>query len=198
MNPAHEQRPPTRLRRAASKRGFTLVETMVATVLLVMIFLAILQVLVGSYRVAAKARYNDHARYIIKSFADQFLTQQSTDTAGSTLPLFTPTSQTGLGLTWTATAPNGTQTTYPIASPYNNGVPIASGLQVPLSDSSTGEAPIWASVSFAVSYLDQNGNPTLTPNTTAAGSLLVGIFTVTYPYSGRTISQSISAVRATP
>ena len=63
-------------RRAASPEGFTLVEVMVATILLSMIILGILQVLIGSYRVAAKARYNDHARYIIKSFADQFLTQQ--------------------------------------------------------------------------------------------------------------------------
>src|SRR5271170_5673612 len=80
LNPAPRQSPQPGQRRAASGRGFTLVETMVATVLLSMMILGILQVLIGSYRLAAKARYNDHARYIIKSFADQFLTEQSTYT----------------------------------------------------------------------------------------------------------------------
>src|SRR6202453_509844 len=79
----------TGLSRDSSGSGFTLVEVMVATVLLSMIILGILAVLIGSYRVAAKARYNDHARYVVKSFADQFLTQQSSDTNGTILPLFT-------------------------------------------------------------------------------------------------------------
>ena len=63
-NIAPTQSPHTGPRRAASGPGFTLVETMVATVLLSMMILGILQVLVGSYRLSAKARYNDHARYI--------------------------------------------------------------------------------------------------------------------------------------
>src|SRR5271154_6761838 len=108
-NIAPTQSPHTGPRRAASGPGFTLVETMVATVLLSMMILGILQVLVGSYRLSAKARYNDHARYIIKSFADQFLTEKSTDSTGATLPFFNPTSSTGVGLNWTQTLPNGTQ-----------------------------------------------------------------------------------------
>src|SRR5271157_3575139 len=88
-------------RRGSSRLGFTLVETMIATVLLSMIILSILAVLIGSYRVAAKARYNDHARYVVKSLADQFLTQQTTDGFGNTLALFQDTTPTGTGLTWT-------------------------------------------------------------------------------------------------
>src|SRR5580692_10747370 len=108
MNSAPEKGPVPGLRRGAFRRGFTLVEVMVATVLLSMIILGILQVLIGSYRVAAKARYNDHARYIVKSMADQFLTQQPFDNNGATLTLFQPTVDSGgnliplgTGLTWT-------------------------------------------------------------------------------------------------
>lgn len=183
-------------RRAASQRGFTLVETMVATVLLSMMILGILQVLVGSYRLSAKARYNDHARYIIKSFADQFLTQQTTyppgsPLAGSTLQLFVPTSSTGVGLSWIVTAPDGTQTPY-------SGTTMPTGLQVPLSDATTGEVPIMATVSYQVWNIDPSTGQPSTQITEAAGALLRGDFTVSFPMNGRTISQTISVLRATP
>jgi prepilin-type N-terminal cleavage/methylation domain-containing protein len=96
------------VRRAARKNGFTLVEVMVATTLLTMVGLGILSVLVGAYRVAAKARYRDQARYVIKSFADQFLTQQPADLSGNTYTLFQVTTDSngnsapvGTGITWT-------------------------------------------------------------------------------------------------
>jgi prepilin-type N-terminal cleavage/methylation domain-containing protein len=190
-NSAHTQGPHTAPRRAASARGFTLVETMVATVLLSMMILGILQVLVGSYRLSAKARYNDHARYIIKSFADQFLTEKSTDTTGATLPFYAPTSATGVGLSWMQTLPDGTQT--PI-----QGSALPTGLQVPLSDTTTGEVPIVGTVSYQVWTLDPATGLPAAPQSTAAGSLLRADFTVTYPMGGRTISQTISVVRATP
>jgi type II secretory pathway pseudopilin PulG len=183
-------------RRAARAGGFTLVETMVATVLLSMMILGILQVLIGSYRLSAKARYNDHARYIIKSFADQFLTEQTTYTTGAlqgaTIPFFTPTSSTGTNLSWVQTLPNGTQ------------VPItgsASGLQVPLSDSTTGEAPVMATVTYQVWNIDPStGEPTSggVQINNAAGALLRADFTVTFQMNGRTIPQTISVIRATP
>ena len=89
---SEEVKPARRVgRRKSAGGGFTLVEVMVATVLLSMIILGILAVLIGSYRVAAKARYADQARYVIKSFADQFLTQQPLDSNGNTLTLFQPT-----------------------------------------------------------------------------------------------------------
>jgi Tfp pilus assembly protein PilV len=178
-------------RRAARAGGFTLVETMVATVLLSMMILGILQVLIGSYRLSAKARYNDHARYIIKSFADQFLTEKSTDNSGTTLPFFNPTSSTGVGLSWTVTSPSGAQTTV-------TGTTMPTGLQVPLSDSTTGEVPVVATVSYQVWTLDPLTGLPAAPTTQAAGALLRADFTVTFPMSGRTLSQTISVIRATP
>lgn len=183
-------------RARAYAAGFTLVEVMISTVLLSMIILGILAVLIGSYRVAAKARYNDHARYIAKSFADQFLTQQSVDTSGNTITLFVPTSSTGLGLTWVTTDPTtGAQTTV-------NGT--AEGLPVFLSDASTGEAPLEASVTRQVWNIDPTtGAPITQQVTDAAGSLLRGDFTVTFTYpqnspQGVKLSQTISAIRSIP
>jgi type II secretory pathway pseudopilin PulG len=178
---------------------------MVATVLLSMMILGILQVLVGSYRLSAKARYNDHARYIIKSFADQFLTQQTTyppgsPLAGSVIPFFVPTSQTGVGLTWVSTAPSGSQTTYTgnTLSATSAANPPGPGLQVPLADTNTGEKPIWATVSYQVWNIDPSTGQPSAPITEAAGALLRADFTVTFQMNGRTISQTISAMRATP
>jgi type II secretory pathway pseudopilin PulG len=200
INPALKKSLSTRRRRAGAAPGFTLVETMVATVLLSMMILGILQVMIGSYRVAAKARYNDHARYIIKSFADQFLTQSSTDlTTGAVLPLFVPTvpaAPTGIGLTWVATTPTGSQVTYTGSSLTT---PTSGGLQVPLSDATTGEKPIYATVSFQVWNIDpSSGATSLNAVPGAAGQLLRGDFTVTYQFQGATITQTISALRATP
>jgi type II secretory pathway pseudopilin PulG len=188
-------------RRNASRLGFTLVEVMVATVLLSMIILGILAVLIGSYRVAAKARYNDHARYVIKSFADQFLTQQTTDTTGMTLALFTVmTSPTGYGLSWTnsdgSTSSGGT----------SQGSAPAS-ISVLLGDN-TG-APITATVSRTVWYLyttgpsTQIGWNTSIPQSGSAGSMLRGDFTISYSYPPNSsqavqLSQTVSAVRSVP
>jgi type II secretory pathway pseudopilin PulG len=171
---------------------------MVATVLLSMIILGILSVLIGSYRVAAKARYNDHARYIIKSLSDQFLTQQTTDTSGNTLTMFQVTvdpnpgpnfgNQTplGTGITWTN---SDNSTGYMTAGSY--------GYQVLLGDN-TG-APITATVTRSVWYLyDSNGQTTLLTQNKTAGYMLEGDFTITYPLFGGTQTQTISNVRAVP
>ena len=176
--------------------GFTLVETMIATVLLAMIILGILAVLIGSYRVAAKARYADHARYVIKSFADQFLTQQPLDSNGNTLVLFQPTVDTttgnltplGTGLSWT--------NSYGISGSLS-GDPQGLYYYVLLGDNSG--APITATVTREVQWVySSTGAPTLINQSESAGYLLVGVFTITYPYLGNTMSQSISVVRSVP
>jgi type II secretory pathway pseudopilin PulG len=172
-------------RRESARRGFTLVETMIATVLLSMIILSILAVLIGSYRVAAKARYNDHARYVIKSLADQFLTQQTTDTFGNTLPLFQDTNATGTGMTWTNY--DGSQETGTV-----------SGLTVILGDN-TG-APIAANVTRTVWYLNaSDGTVTSVPQNGAAGYMLRGDFTISFPFQGVTLPPlTVSVVRSVP
>ena len=174
-------------RRERTERGFTLAEVMIATVLLSMIILSILAVLIGSYRVAAKARYNDHARYVVKSLADQFLTQQTTDALGNTLPLFQDSTPTGTGMTWTDL--NGTQVTG-----------TGSGLTVVLGEN-TG-APITANVTRTVWYVYASGanagQVTSVPQNGSAGYMLRGDFTITYPFLGQTMSQTVSAIRSVP
>ncbi len=192
MNSAPSQGSSSWLRRSSAKRAFTLVETMIATVLLSMIILSILAVLIGSYRVAAKARYNDHARYVIKSLADQFLTQQTTDSSADTLPLFQDSSATGTGMTWTNNV-GGT----PVVV---TGTP--SGLSVILGDN-TG-APLQANVTRTVWYLDAaNGTVTSVPQNASAGYMLRGDFTIQYSFppgspQANILSQTVTVVRAVP
>lgn len=171
-----------------------MVETMIATVLLSMIILSILAVLIGSYRVAAKARYNDHARYVVKSFADQFLTQQTGTSSGPyTLFVVTGATPTGTGMTWTnydGTVATGT----------------AAGLSVILGDN-TG-APILANVTRSVWYVYPGGtanagNPTTIAQNSSGGSLLRGDFTITYSFppsspQAETLTQTVSVMRACP
>lgn len=171
---------------------------MVATVLLSMIILGILSVLIGSYRVAAKARYNDHARYIIKSLSDQFLTQQSTDTSGNNLAMFQTTvdpnpgpnmglfHSLGTGIKWPDSSghfadPSSDSYTYPVVLGDNTGVPIN------------------ATVTRSVWYLTPaSGGQTLAPQNASAGYMLEGDFTITYPLFGKQVSQTITNVRSIP
>jgi type II secretory pathway pseudopilin PulG len=180
------------MRRAARKNGFTLVEVMVATTLLTMVGLGILSVLVGAYRVAAKARYRDQARYVIKSFADQFLTQQPADLSGNTYTLFQVTTDSsgnsaplGTGITWTDSDGTVCQ-------------PSSDGLYLPVQLASNTGNPIPAKVTRKVSYVAGDGSATLIYSPQPAGNLLEGDFTITYPYLGQTISETISATRAFP
>jgi prepilin-type N-terminal cleavage/methylation domain-containing protein len=207
MNPALGRAPFEGPRRAVFRRGFTLVEVMVATVLLSMIILGILEVLIGSYRVAAKARYRDHARYVIKSFADQFLTQDAFDGNGNLLPLFTPTVDSmgnatplGTGMTWTNTDGSaGYSSTTPINDSSN--VPVVGlNFYVLLGDNSG--APMTATVQRSVQYIypQVNGGQTLISQNSPAGYMLEATFTISYQFLGQTINPplSISAVRAVP
>jgi hypothetical protein len=144
-----------------------------------MIILGILQVMIGSYRVAAKARYNDHARYIIKSMADQFLTQQPFDNNGNVLTLFQPTVDgggnscpLGTGMTWTNS--DGTAGTVSTDS-------LGQFFYVKLGDNSG--APITATVTRTVQYLyPSTGQPTLDAQNAPPGYLLQAVFKITYPY----------------
>jgi len=204
VNPASVQSPQRGGRRAAPRGGFTLAEVMVATVLLSMMIMSILSTLIGAYRVAAKARANDQARYVIKSLSDQFLTQQTTDTSGNILPMFQTTvdpnpgpnlgNQTPLGtgiswtyLNWTTMQQQSGSLT---AGSY--------GYNVVLGDN-TG-APIPAVVTRSVWYLySSTGQQTLLPQNQSAGYLIEGTFTISYSLFGKPVPPvSITNVRAVP
>jgi Tfp pilus assembly protein PilV len=165
---------------------------MVATTLLTMVGLGILSVLVGAYRVAAKARYRDQARYVVKSLADQFLTQQPADVSGNTYTMFQVTVDTngnssplGTGISWTNT--DGT-----------SGNVSSDTLSYSINLGNNTAKPIIATVTRKVSYIDIGGNATLIYSPAAAGNLLEGDFTISYPYLGVTQSETISAIRAFP
>jgi prepilin-type N-terminal cleavage/methylation domain-containing protein len=200
MNPTLELSPLTGARRTAARKGFTLVEVMVATVLLSMIILGILQVLIGSYRVAAKARYQDHARYVVKSMADEFLTQDPFDHAagGTIFPMFQPTvdnagnaAPLGTGMVWTNS--DGTP-----GVTSNPGDPFAQYFYVKLGD--TSGAPITATVTRQVWYVyAATGQPTLINTNAPGGWMLRADFVITYSYLGVQMPpMTMTAVRAIP
>ena len=170
-----------------NSRGFTLVEVMVATVLLSLMIVGILGAMISSYRVAARARYNDNARYIVKALSDQFDTQNSLDENGNPLPLFVPTSgPSGSGIVWTN--PDGTQGTL---------TTDGTGYRVTVGGNTT--APITATVSRNITYLlAANGTTTATPQSGAGGYILRGDFTITYPLFRGTTTQTITNIRAIP
>jgi type II secretory pathway pseudopilin PulG len=182
-------------RRVSGRKGFTLVETMVATVLLSMIIISILAVLIGSYRVAAKARYNDHARYVVKSIADQFLTQQMIDsTTDLPFTLFVPngSSPDGTGMTWTN-------------FDGSLGSQVGNTMQVMLGGDTGAAIP--AFVQRAVWYLYASGGSagqtTMAAQNGSAGYLLRGDFTIQYTFppnssQAATYTQTVSVVRSYP
>lgn len=186
------------------RKAFTLVEVMVATVLLSLIIVTILDTLIGSYRVAAKARYADHARYVIKSFADQFLTQTPWDQYGNVYPMWVPTvdgvtgnlTPQGTGLSWT----NADGSLGYTSLPDPDGVPLT--FNVLLGD--TSGAPVTASVTRTVQWVTANyntapGNPTLIQQNQPGGYMLVATFSISYPFLGVTPpAQSITVTRALP
>jgi prepilin-type N-terminal cleavage/methylation domain-containing protein len=203
MIPATDPDPARGSRRKAAHAGFTLVEVMVATVLLSTIILVILSTLIGAYRVAAKARYNDHARYIVKSFADQFLTQQSTDATGRILPLFIATGSTGYGLTWTnsdGSVSNG-GTALPVPSVVPANITVKLGDNTGAAASATVTRSVW--YLYTVGGSSTLGTPTSSPQNGAGGYVLRGDFTISYQFppnspDSRTLTQTISAVRSIP
>ncbi len=176
---------------------------MVATVLLSMMILTILSTLIGAYRVAAKARYNDHARYIVKSMADQFLTMQPTsDPSGNPYPIFSQMANTGYGLTWTnADGTVATGGTNPGSAPAS--IPVILGDNTGASVTAQVSRSVWLLVVTPNS--GSLGDTTITSYNASAGTMLRGDFTITYNYppgnataNQRTLTQTISVVRAIP
>jgi prepilin-type N-terminal cleavage/methylation domain-containing protein len=171
--------------RRRTRRGFTLVESMIATLVFTMGILGVYAMMIKSYELVTLSRHRDNARAFLMSFSDQFLRLQTTDLiAGVTVlrPLFATNGTGGDGLTWTN--PAGVQV---------NGSTLPY-LTVTLGDSGSSQIP--AQVSRQVTYLDSTGTPTTTQTTTAAGWLLQATFTIQYAVNGRTQTQSITVCRS--
>ena len=186
----HSLNPPGRkgatLRRGL-RRGFTLVEAMIATLVFAMGILGVYAMMIKSYELVALARHRDNGRAVLMSFADQFLRLQTTDLVpGSgivTRGLFAPTSTpTGVGLDWTDCT--GARV-----------IGTSSGLTVALGDNGSSQVP--ATVTRSVTNLNvPSGNPVASVTATAAGWMLQATFTINYTVKGRPQTQSLTVARS--
>jgi prepilin-type N-terminal cleavage/methylation domain-containing protein len=181
--------------RRHARRGFTLVEVMIATMVFTMGILGVYAMMLKSYELVTLSRHRDNARAVLLSFADQFLRLQTTDTiAGSSVTrgLFVPHSATGLGLTWTDTTGNVVDGNLYPNPPY---MPVTLGNSI---DNTQG-SQVRAHVSRTVTLLDPTtGLPVAgtMPTPTAAGYMMQATFTITYPVNGRTQTESIIVARS--
>lgn len=186
-NPTAKHRtdgPCTRLRRHA-RRGFTLVETMIATLVFCMGILGVYAMMLKSYELVTLSRHRDNARAFLLSFSDQFLRLQTTDKiAGVPVlrPMFATNGTGGDGLTWTDTSGNQVS---------GNGQP---NLPVLLGETSSSQVP--ATITRQVTFLDSAGTPSAGNIATAAGWILQGTFTIAYSVHGRPQTQSITVARS--
>jgi len=167
--------------RVRSRRAFSLIEVMIAALVVTILSLGVLQTLTYSYRANEVIRYRDAARATLVTFSDEFLRLSiATDDGTGTYvmkDLFTVESAaTGVGLTWKGVS--GTST----------------GLNVKLGDAGSGQ--IDAVVTRRIYYLDEDtGVSDGSTATTAAGFMLKGVFTITYTYNGKNYSETFTLAR---
>jgi prepilin-type N-terminal cleavage/methylation domain-containing protein len=202
----------TNRRRAKPRRGFSLIEVMVATVLFSVIALSVTAGMIQAFKILARARYYDRAANVLRSVAEQFQGAKLRDVtahADGTLwkDLFRPTpgGPTGVGMAWLNTSqtflyPNAVDNL--TASDYSLGV--AAGLSVPLktAGATDQEAPI-ATLTRDVDFVVFNvaGNALTTafsytePSVEVGGVVLRGRFAIQYDYLGRTETITATVLR---
>ena len=160
--------------------AFTLVEAMIAMLVLALVSMSILSGLILAYRTAAATRYRDHARYVLKSVGDQFLTRQA-ENAGVFNPLFkVTTAPTGEGLVWQGV----------IGTSAN----AADGLTVSLGET-TGSLISDAVITREVRLLNSTGDVDSVGMASSAGILLRGKFKISYTFNNVPYEQTLSLVR---
>lgn len=162
--------------RMHSRRAFTLVEVMGATVIFTIAILGVYQVMLRSYEMVTMARHRDNARAIISSFADEFQRLQTTDAnPGGGAPIlrtlfYADGIPTGAGLTWTDAAGRTTPGT-------------SSGLPVTLGENSS--SLVNAVVTREVHNISSSTGITQNGITaSAAGWMLQATFKIEYDVNG--------------
>lgn len=184
-------------RRATGRRGFTLVEAMVGTVVFTMVTMGVYAALIKSYQLAALSRARDDARAVLRTFADQFERLQTTEKVGATNAtrwLFLPSGgPTGRGLVWhdpdtgTPALSNGNTTV--------NAEDVAS-LGVTLG---TGVAAVPATLTRDVRYVDMSsGDVSASQRVEAAGYMLQATFTIRYTLNKKAYAESLTVGRSVP
>jgi len=179
-----------RARRSASRRGFTLVETMVAATIFVMVTLGVYTMLMKSYQLIALTRVRDDARAVLRSFADQFerlSTTEEVDGVSRQRWIFLPSSgPTGRGLVWGALSDENTSV---------NAEDVAS-LPIVLGGESH---RVNATLTRDVRYINAASGENAADRTIeAAGYMLSGTFTINYAMNGTSYTQSLTVLRAAP
>ena len=172
------------------RRGFTLVEAMIASGVFIMVTLGVYAMLIKSYQLAALSRTRDEARAVLRTFGDQFERLQTTDvdSSGSTYTrwLFYPEGVTGRGLSWGSLSTTDVHTE----------LPAVSSLAVTLGQAGHTVA---ATVTRDVSYIDDaSGATTSSAQIKAAGYMMKGTFAITFSMNAKSYTETLTVVRAVP
>lgn len=194
--PSHLCRDPSRASRARAghritgrwrpnrQAGFTLIEVVLASAVLIITAAGIIAALVQAYYTAAEVRYRDEARYVLRSFADQFLLAASQDTAGETKTMWALTEEpTGTGLTW-----KGISST-------------TSTLQIKIgpNTSSAVTATVTREVRpVGITAPDIGNQVPAIPEDDDSEYMLIGRFTIAYTFRQKPRQYSLSVIRCVP
>lgn len=183
MSPNHHYQPHHRSPCSNSQhlaRGFTLVEVMVAALIMVIALLGLLGSTVRAYQIGADTRYRDQARGILQSLCSEFLRLPRSNA------FFTTTAApTGNNLMWTQ------------ATPLADG----SGLEVPLGADPSGPQDLTHPVATITSHIQEinpaNGSVGVGAASSSSDKILVGTFTARYTVNRRETTIRITVARAT-
>jgi prepilin-type N-terminal cleavage/methylation domain-containing protein len=194
--------------RLRKSKGMTLVEVMIATILLTILMVGFLMVLVQSYRLTAETRIRNEVRYALRSMADQFslnsipstVTPTNLDSSNPPTPLFKISSvPTGEGLSWRKDLNIfSVKPATSLSEVYINGT--SSGLIVAMGSASG--APVNVTFTRKVQRVSSSTrlpvNPAASAAKEGAGFLLRADFSAQFTILGRPLTQSITVLRSVP
>jgi len=181
--------------RIRSRKGFTLVETMMATLVFTMMTLGVYTTLIKSYQLSALNRCKDDARAILRTYADQFQRLETTwkDNADVSHDrwLFNSTgAPTGRGLVAPAEGLSDQNVFEDLLLPNIPYLEISLGGE----DHATP-----AKVTREVHYINAStGDTSETKNIQAAGYMLRAIFQVKFNINQREYTQRLTVLRVVP
>ncbi len=200
-------------------RGFTLVESMVGTVLFAMVMIGVYTGLVQAYHMQAVSRYRDNARAILRTYVDQFQ-RLSTTTEFSNVPysrwLFVPTGGfSGDGLSTTGLCTDDIRA-IPDPGPPGNLI-LTPPIEITLGSSNpAGQTASWsawprpalnrsaitesyalpAQLSREISYINPaTGAVSNTLSIGDSGYMLQGVFRITFTYNRKLCTETLSVMR---